>query len=431
LSAAVATGLRSPAQALDAPTRAFMETRFGWDFSKVRIHADASAARSARALQARAYTVGNDIVFGKGEFSATTQSGKTLLAHELAHTVQQHGTSRAVNELGRRDDPAEQHADRAASQALSNDRSAKPPALASDRSGTLRRAPIHAWGGDFDIGDKGYEETYQEDKSRKTVRPGVTFHLKFSPDPKVVDAQEIAFVQAVTAMRNGQPHFIGKTEESRSIPPGDIGEGMHIDAFRTEKSPFITQQTGARFSDKKTQTSGDAEMIDTPGFPIWDTDSAEMTLTTSAVATKGKQASAFYGAVQWGWTRAEKQRPRKIPLAATASPLPGGSVFKTIAGLWDRSKTSGGAQTEHLPTVEVKYTTKKTHVVVDPAKSSARGGFDLDINTQVEVTEAKDPTNKGWQHIIVTSGTHRGKMGWVSDTLSDIQSIIPKSKRRP
>ena len=88
LSAAVATGLRSPAQALDAPTRAFMETRFGWDFSKVRVHADDSAARSARALQARAYTVGNDIVFGKGEFSATTQSGKTLLAHELAHTVQ-------------------------------------------------------------------------------------------------------------------------------------------------------------------------------------------------------------------------------------------------------------------------------------------------------------------------------------------------------
>jgi hypothetical protein len=244
----------------------------------------------------------------------------------------------------------------------------------------------------FDIGEKGYEETYQEDKVRKTVRPGVTFHLKFSPDPKVVDAQEIAFVQAVTTIRNGQPHFIGKTEESRSIPPADVGEGIHIDAFRTEKSPFITQQTGARFSDKKTQTSGDAEMIDRPGFEVWDTDSAEMTLTTSAVATKGKQASAFYGAVQWGWTRAEKQRPRKIPLAVTASPLPGGSVFKTIAGLWDRSKTSGGAQTEHLPTVEVKYTTKKTHVVVDPAKSSARGG---------------DPTNKGWQHIIVTSGTHR------------------------
>src|SRR4029450_5566081 len=99
LSAAVDTGLRSPAQALDAPTRALMEARFDWDFSKVRIHADAAAAESARALQARAYTVGNDIMFGKGEFSPTSHSGKSLLAHELAHTVQQRGTSRAVNEL--------------------------------------------------------------------------------------------------------------------------------------------------------------------------------------------------------------------------------------------------------------------------------------------------------------------------------------------
>ena len=427
----VRAGVSSPAQSLDADTRAFMEPRFGWDFSKVRVHADASAARSARLLHARAFTLGNHIVFGAGEFQPATQSGRTLLAHELAHTVQQHGTAGDAQELGRRDDPVEQQADLAASRALSNDQSAKPPSLSPDRNGVLRRAPIPTWGGAFDIGDIGYEETYVEDKRAKTVRPGVRFHLKFSPDPKVVDAEEIAFVQAVTTTRNNQPHAISPIEEKRSIPAGDIGEGMHIDKFRSQKSPFIKDQTGAHFSDKKTVTTGDAEMIDTPGFQIWDTDSAEMTFTTSAVATKGKQANAFYGAVQWGWTRKEKQRPVKIPMTASASPLPGGSLFKTIAVLWDKSTTSGGDKTEHLPTVDVKFTTKTTHVALDPAKPGAKRGFDLPINTRVEVTETKDPTNKGWQRVIVISGTQRGKIGWISDPLSDTESFIPKSNRKP
>jgi len=76
---------------LDAATRAFMEPRFGHDFSRVRVHTDARAAQSASAVNARAYTVGNDIVFGGGAFAPHSQSGRSLLAHELAHTLQQGG----------------------------------------------------------------------------------------------------------------------------------------------------------------------------------------------------------------------------------------------------------------------------------------------------------------------------------------------------
>jgi len=186
------------------------------------------------------------------------------------------------------------------------------------------------------------------------VRPGAVLDLIFAPDPAVVDAREIAFVQSATTLRNNQPHFINKTIESRSIPAGDPGEGLHIDQFHTQKSPFLTGSTGAHFKDKKQETTGDAETIDTPGFDIWDSDSGEMDLTTAAVATKGKQAGAFYGAVQWGWTREPKQPTKKKELAATSSPLPGGSLFKTIAVLWDASKTSGKQAVEHLPTVAVK-----------------------------------------------------------------------------
>jgi uncharacterized protein DUF4157 len=82
--------LRSPGQPLDASTRAFMESRFGQDFSHVRVHADAHAADSARAVNAHAYTVGSDIAFGRAQYAPETRSGKALLAHELAHTAQ-HG----------------------------------------------------------------------------------------------------------------------------------------------------------------------------------------------------------------------------------------------------------------------------------------------------------------------------------------------------
>jgi len=81
--------LRSSGQPLDAVTRAFMEPRFGHDFSRVRIHSDEQAAQSAQAVQARAYTVGSDIVFGSGQFAPNAQAGQRLLAHELAHAVQQ------------------------------------------------------------------------------------------------------------------------------------------------------------------------------------------------------------------------------------------------------------------------------------------------------------------------------------------------------
>jgi hypothetical protein len=63
----------------------------GFDFSRVRVHADARAAESARAVQARAYTVGQDIVFAGGEYAPGTSAGRELLAHELAHTTQQAG----------------------------------------------------------------------------------------------------------------------------------------------------------------------------------------------------------------------------------------------------------------------------------------------------------------------------------------------------
>lgn len=83
----------SPGHPLDAATRAYFEPRFGRDFSQVRVHSDARAAESARRVDAIAYAVNQDVVFGTGQYRPDSAVGRHLLAHELAHTVQQRNAS--------------------------------------------------------------------------------------------------------------------------------------------------------------------------------------------------------------------------------------------------------------------------------------------------------------------------------------------------
>lgn len=93
--ASVRQALAAPGRPLDAATRGFFEPRFGLDLAGVRVHTGAAAERSATDIAARAYTVGADIVFAAGEYAPGGAAGRHLLAHELAHVVQQsHGVRR-------------------------------------------------------------------------------------------------------------------------------------------------------------------------------------------------------------------------------------------------------------------------------------------------------------------------------------------------
>lgn len=87
--------LRSPSQPIDQVTRDFMEPRFGYDFSAVRVHTGEKAAKSALAVNSLAYTVGRHVVFGAGKYSSgTTTDERHLLAHELTHVAQQGANDR-------------------------------------------------------------------------------------------------------------------------------------------------------------------------------------------------------------------------------------------------------------------------------------------------------------------------------------------------
>jgi hypothetical protein len=110
-------------QPLDATTRALMEPRFGRDFSGVRVHVDGSAPKSAEAMRARAYTVGRNIVFAPGAYAPRSDTGQRLVAHELAHVVQNESQpqgaspTKLVSDAG---DASEREAHAAADHAVSS-----------------------------------------------------------------------------------------------------------------------------------------------------------------------------------------------------------------------------------------------------------------------------------------------------------------------
>ena len=109
--------LRSPGQPLDSPTRSSMESRFQQDFSQVCVHTDERADQSARSVGANAYTVGNEVVFGAGNYNPQSERGQNLLAHELTHVVQQAGRTTPNDGLrvGATDDSHEREARHVAS----------------------------------------------------------------------------------------------------------------------------------------------------------------------------------------------------------------------------------------------------------------------------------------------------------------------------
>lgn len=124
---------------LDSRIRQYFEPRFGHDLSKVRVFTGQPAADAAHMVNAQAFTIGNKIVFDKGEYQPHTHTGRQLLAHELAHTIQQRnitGVRQSRLRTARSDDVAEREADKAADSVLRGERS---PSLSNAQNIIQRR----------------------------------------------------------------------------------------------------------------------------------------------------------------------------------------------------------------------------------------------------------------------------------------------------
>jgi Domain of unknown function (DUF4157) len=170
--------LGSPGQPLDAATRAFMEPRFGHDFSQVRVHSGDRAAQSAEAVNALAYTVGRDVIFGAGRYAPETSEGRRLIAHELTHVVQQRHASDPIGyqpalAVSQPDDPAEQEADAVASQILRGEPARVQARLGGGDRGKLVHVQRQDTGGEGDdeeeVRDTELSGTEAETADQSTV----------------------------------------------------------------------------------------------------------------------------------------------------------------------------------------------------------------------------------------------------------------------
>ena len=124
--------LAASGQPLDPATRGFMESCFGHDFSRVRVHSNQLAARSAEAVAAQAYTVGSNMVFGSGRYAPASRDGQRLLAHELTHVVQQDMSPASAAAVQRHPQPA--------------------PKPAQGKTSQVDQAKTLAWIKDVDLG---------------------------------------------------------------------------------------------------------------------------------------------------------------------------------------------------------------------------------------------------------------------------------------
>ena len=143
--------LESPGEPLDPATRTSMESSFGYDFGHVRMHSDERAARSTEAVGAAAYTVGPHVAFGRGLYEPNTAAGQKVLAHELAHVVEDEGASMPTTlTVGREHDPAEREAEAQASRVTAatsrahGSQAAVRHAAGRGRTAVLRRTSLGA-----------------------------------------------------------------------------------------------------------------------------------------------------------------------------------------------------------------------------------------------------------------------------------------------
>jgi hypothetical protein len=429
---------------LPASTRAFFEPRFGSDFSAVRAHTGAQAAETARALNARAYTIGRDIVFGAREYRPETSTGKNLLAHELAHVVQQGSSEPLAVSSGK---PAVPEARAGSVPGMISQQGAGSPALQIRRRlrdsqvarPTIQR--VASWGGDWTT-DK-YAIIKGLPNCDKDKECGVDIELKFHPN-KDVNAELIGPVQTANSRLNGKPLAINKTAAARSIPAGKPGEGVHIDMPATHGNPLYIAdmpaagntlattptvaswgQHGFHFKDKagKLQEK-DAILKDNPSLGPGVGPNSSQKFESTATAVKGAQEGAYYGSVQWGWETDASGKFSQLPLAIVSNDVPS-AVFAESAKLWGSTPTSSGSAALPLPVAIGKFTNEVgVWLVSNPSRYSSTIIGKLPKNSRLEVTDkgAGLPFNKTvpkyqWWKVTVVDSTLVGKVGWVMQVL--------------
>lgn len=323
--------------------RRFMESRFGTDFSHVRLHTDGLAAQLSTGLNAKAFTVGRDIYLNTKHCSPGSSEGRHVLAHELTHTVQQGAA--ADGQVG-------------------------APLMIQKADGDKATTAF----GEFEA--VKYHALKQKTDGKEV---GVEMFLKFKPGPNV-DAKQIALTQAAKGKLGGTSAAALGPNYGRRSATSAVGQGVFIDRLEGFPNPLyptgdkatagadaskltsyptvpstaltpaqVTAQEAAsgqtgrtrdgwgrhgfRFRDAGGLKGPEAaELYDSP--QLGTANDSEQIFESTALAIEGTQKDTYYGSVNWGWRRDTAGKFSILPLRRISQGTPSVN-FLTAASIWN------------------------------------------------------------------------------------------------
>lgn len=386
-TASVAPLLRSAGEPLAPALRAQLEPRFGADFGAVRVHRGSQAEASARALRARAYTVGQHIVFGAGEYAPQTATGQHTLAHELTHTLQQRRAS-AVQALsvGPSEDHHEREAEQIASAVLAPARpgqSAPRPqatALAVQRLQRLSDSEFESSSGvatgisdgsmgtvsgvhgssatasdcfgtegcgiHFDFA-KAYKGTYPYGAAGGRVVRGVYVKIVARPDTDCWACNTLELVQTLRnttvaadgGLSTADPGTAIRRQRSGWDDAAAPSRGWRVDSLESSTNPFYSQL----WAGEPGHARKPALLWDSPGD--WDSArSVGKDFQTCLICVNGGSRYPL-GCVSWGYTIDAAGSVRFTPTPAASC---GGSTqLRDAARRWDAIDGNQDADLNH------------------------------------------------------------------------------------
>ena len=325
-----------------------IQSAFGsHDVSGVQAHSGASAALASDALGARAYTMGERVVF-KGTPDLHTA------AHEAAHVVQQRQGVNVPQGVGRVGDTYERSADAVADKVVKGESVESmlgdKAAPSSSAVQTLQRAVTTNFG--------TFDHATFKDVVKEGKKIGVDMHLKFTPN-NTVNASKIAMVQAVRSIKAGVPIVMHEDDRGKMVNDGSGSAGYKIDRGHGSSNPVYGSEKTDTLENTKTSNADDGAQPDVSdfssatyklGFRVlkdgsWPQEDAELhdepklsdrganakqEFETTALAIKGVQKDSYYGSVRWGWETNQDGDFSKIALVKVSDARPSENFRKAV-----------------------------------------------------------------------------------------------------
>jgi peptidoglycan hydrolase-like protein with peptidoglycan-binding domain len=330
--------IKQGGQSLPGDSRSFFESRFGADFSQVRVHSDTKASDAARSVNARAFTLGKHIVFGAGQYLPGTLDGSRLLAHELTHVVQQSAATRT-------------------------------------QDSTLQRIPRQ------DTHAGLFEMTRHRPLGGPTFSPQAQYDVRIEFLPyRIVNCGRIAMTQTLISRVRGALVHPSAAQRRRALTARQGTEGVSIDRLSGRTLPYYgTTNTGAtartaHFGSRTGRNPADRAWIeDTPGFTGIGAsrrtrgETLSQHFETCAICNLGTDRDAYFGCVSWGYDIDAADNFTEAGFGRVSKGTPSAD-FLAAARNWNAQTTP--AATTDLPIPG--HTTRNVHMTLAQLNAEIR-----------------------------------------------------------